>query len=390
MKTQTTPTIDILPYLQDLGFDSYEIFPVLLSISDQGGARQLRAKEYQIGFRGDEHFTITLNKHLKFKSIVCSKKIWAEVQPTINAAIKQNQTRIARAALFSYRQLDRYIEIPNWLQIRPVACQLNDKTALHALPINFPRSTPQPFVIEVAYRSSDLIFLNRHRSIRAVQEAKWLLAAFLDTPIFDLPAPYAWIVNDGSFDLAQCGMATGLDESSNESFSDTKDLPKLLPVSHEQYFKELGINSQGFQVPDIDGLYKSYERLSAESKLQFLRSCASIFASNNPTITDAQRVVGLVSAIEPLIGKPERCKACQALTGTTRLFREFLDNFVQTSEETKSLYEQLYGMRSKLVHGGWNFDVDEPLFSLRNNTFITPLIAWVSAKQGIINWLVSQ
>jgi len=185
-------------------------------------------------------------------------------------------------------------------------------------------------------------------------------------------------------------MGTGLEDTLETDFSDVQDLPELIAVANSQYFLELGITTGEFRVPELNVLHANYMALPRDNRVRFLRSCASLAAASDPALRPSQKVVALVSAIEPLLGKGERCDTCGGTTGITRKFREFLDRYVQPSSEVRYLYEGVYDARSKLVHGGWNFDVDEWVFGLRPTGDMIPLAAWAAAKQGVVNWLLAQ
>jgi hypothetical protein len=185
-------------------------------------------------------------------------------------------------------------------------------------------------------------------------------------------------------------MALGFEDASELDFSDVQTLLQLQPVETSRYFTELGITTQEFRVPDLPALFKTYSRLGHGKKKRFLRSCASLSAACEPGLNESQKVVALVTSIEPLLDVPERCDACGGQTGITRLFRKFLEEYVHPSPAVKDLYEGVYAARSKIVHGGWRIEVDEPFFGLRPQSDLVPLAAWNAAKRGVMNWLLSQ
>jgi hypothetical protein len=223
-----------------------------------------------------------------------------------------------------------------------------------------------------------------------MQEATWLLTAFLDIPVFGISNPYSWVLLGGAYHLVQCGMGLGPEEVSNEAFSDTSGLPPFEIVERQRYFSELGIPMPEFRVPDLAELWKRYTDLGQDKKLRFLRACASLSSAAQPGITESQKVVALVTAIEPLLSPGERCKSCGAQTGITRQFRSFLDEHVAPPSEIRDLYEGVYAARSKIVHGGRRFEVDEPFLGIRVQGDLLPLVAWGAAKRGVISWLCAQ
>lgn len=382
--------LEVLPQLRQLGFDDHEAIAALQSAANAGGSRQTGKRTLELSSGEDVIAKVRFNDRLVLSSIATPVKVWKACQPRIEADAKLEQTRIARSVLFSYRAPSGFARVPSWLQLRPVACPLEDRTAFGALTSSVAGAVPRPFAIEVVYRYSNLPFLEGYRRLRAMQEAKWLLSAFIDVPVFGLSSPYSWAFWQGSYQLVQCGMGTGLDDTSEVEFSDVKALPELIAVANSQYFSELGVATQEFRVPELNVLRAKYMALSRKNRVRFLRSCASLAAASDPALGASQRVVALVSAIEPLLGKAERCGTCGGVTGITRQFRKFLDEYVQPPSAVRDLYEGVYAARSKLVHGGWNFDVDEAILGLRVHGDMIPLVAWGAAKRGVVNWLLAQ
>lgn len=382
--------LNVLPQLRQFGFDDHEAIVALQSATNAGGSRQTGKRTYELSSGEVAIAEVRFNNRLMLSSISMPVHVWKVCQLRIEADVKLEQTRIARSVLFSYRAPTGFARVPSWLQLRPVACPLEDRTAFGALTSSVAVAVPRPFVIEVVYRCSDLPFLEGYRRLRAVQEAKWLLSAFIDVPVFGLNTPYSWALGQGFYQLVQCGVGTGLEDTSEVEFSDVQSLPELIAVANSQYFSELGVATPEFRVPELDVLHAKYMALSRKNRMRFLRSCASLAAASDPTLGASQRVVALVSAIEPLLGKAETCGTCGGMFGITRQFRKFLDEYVQPPLAVRDLYEGVYAARSKLVHGGWNFDVDEAFLGLRPQAGLVPLAAWDAAKRGLVSWLLSQ
>jgi hypothetical protein len=260
----TSEILNVLPQLRQLGFDDHEAIAALQSAMNAGGLRRTWKRTYELSAGEDVIAKVRFNERLALSSIATPVNVWKACRPLIEADTKLEQTRVARSILFSYRAPSGFARVPGWLQLRPVVCPLEDKTAFGSFTSNVAVAVPMPFVIEVVYRYSDLPFLEGHRRLRAVQEAKWLLSVFIDVPVFGLSSPYSWAFWEGSYQLVQCGMGTGLEDTSEIEFS------------------EFGAS---------------------------------------------QRVIALVSAMEPLLGKAERCEVCGGMTGITRQFQNFLDEY---------------------------------------------------------------
>jgi hypothetical protein len=381
--------IPILSKLRALNLDDSEVIPAIQSAENVGYTQK---KKRVFEMRTDDRLIaeVKFNSNHRLSSVAIPSNVWGRLKAKISEDAAVEQPRIARTILLTYRPPKGFARIPKWLQLRPVACDLKDATGLGMLNANFAAGIPYPFAIEVFFRSSNLSFLEAHRRIRAVQEAIWLLSAFLDVAVFSLSIPYSWIFLDGCYQVARCGMSHGLETSADVEFSNVDGLLALASIPTEQYFRELGVTSCEFRVPDLGNLYSRYKALSLDNQLRFLRSCASLAAACNPTVESSQKVVSLVSAIEPLLDPTERCTECRQQRGITKQFRSFLDRYVQPNPAVQALYEGVYHARSRLVHGGWNFDVDEPILGIRPQAHDLPLAAWDTTKRGIINWLISQ
>jgi hypothetical protein len=383
-------TINVLPLLRDYGLDDHEAVVAVQSAANEGGSRRTGKGVFELGFGDNRVAEVRFNSALALSSIVMSSKRWSAVRPIIESDAQSHATRVARTALLSYREVKGFARVPNWLQIRPVICELKDSTSFGALTTRAAASVPLPFAVEVMFRHSELPLLEGHRRIWAIQEARWLLAAFVDIPVFGLNSPYCWALLEGAYHLVQCGTGLGLEEVSDQVFSDIGGLPALEIVERRRYFSELGIPTSDFRIPDLAPLWKKYTELGRDKKRRFLRACASLSSAAQPGITDSQKVVALVTAIEPLLSPAERCESCGAQTGITRQFRKFLDEHVAPPPEIRDLYEGVYAARSKIVHGDRRFEVDEPFLGIQVQGDFLPLAAWGAAKGGVVNWLCAQ
>lgn len=383
-------TMNVLPLLRGYGLDDHEAVVAVQSAANEGGSRRTGKRVFELGFGDNRVAEVRFNRDLALSAIVMSSKRWSAVRPIIERDTQLHAMRVARTGLLSYREVKGFVRVPNWLQIRPVICELRESTSFGALTTHVAAGVPLPFAVEVMFRHSDLSLLEGHRRIWAVHEAIWLPAAFVDIPVFGFNSPYSWAFLGGTYHLVQCGMGLGLEEVSDQAFSDISGLPALEIVERQRYFSELGIPTSDFRIPDLVPPWKKYTELGRDKKLRFLRACASLSSAAQPGITDSQKVVALVTAIEPLLSPAERCESCGAQTGITRQFRKFLDEYVTPSPEIRDLYEGVYIARSKIVHGGRRFEVDEPFLGIQVQGDLLPVAAWGTAKRGVINWLCAQ
>jgi hypothetical protein len=181
---------------------------------------------------------------------------------------------------------------------------------------------------------------------------------------------------------------SGLEDAPTDQFSDVAGIPELVPIDNVAYFLQLGLGQPDFRVPDLFALRTKYESLGVGDRKRFLRACASLTDASNPDLGRSQRVVALVSALEPLLEEPPQCETCKNHVGIAAEFRRFLDVYVQPCADVREVYESVYAARSKLVHGGWHYDVDEPVFGVPGSADVTLTAAWAAAKRGIVKWLL--
>lgn len=382
--------VDVLPELRSFQLDNHESVEAVRSALSAMGSQPSGKRTYDLLSGPDLVARAIFNGRGRLRWLFVPSDLWPDARARIVADSQSQTNRVARTALLSYRELKGAFTVPGWLQIRPVGIPLNDRTAHGALSLSVPSGAFLPFAVEVRYRWSSLPFLEAHRRIAAVQHAQWLLSAFIDIPVFSITTSYSWAFIDYSYALVTCGVPHGLDDASDQTYTDVSHLPQLAPVPAAEYFAPLGISTSDFRVPDLIALHTRFRELPPPSALRFLRCCASIFAASSPAIGPPQKLVALVSAIEPLLEEGKRCSLCDSHTGIAESFRVFLDDYVKPSPEVRHIYEAVYALRSKIVHGGWNPDVDEPFFSLHSTDRSGGLAAWAAAKQGAVNWLMAQ
>jgi len=381
---------DVLPQLHSLGLDNHEATEALRSALSASGSRPSGKRIYDL-LKGEQIVAQALfTKKGILKRLCVDQSLWQQVEAAIVKDAQRDILRVARPVLLAYRQLTGSYTVPGWLQIRPVGVPLVDRTSHRALSSSFASAVPFPFAVEVTYRWSRLPFLEAHRRLTAIQHASWLLSTFIDIPVFSLSIPYSWAFLDSSYALVQCGVSHGLENAPEDAYSEPSGTPQLHPVPSPEYYAALGIGSSDFRVPDLAYLYARFTALSTEKRLRFLRCCASIFAASSPATGQPQKLVALVSAIEPLLEETQTCKVCHSHVGISAAFRSFLDEYVHPTPEVSHLYEAVYASRSSIVHGGWNPDVDEPFLSLSQSSYLEGLAAWAAAKQGAVNWLLAQ
>ena len=185
-----------------------------------------------------------------------------------------------------------------------------------------------------------------------------------------------------------------------EEFSSALDPLSELP--HDDYYtSQPALYGNEFAIPD--SLNRTLDRifqLPDESQRRFLRAAHWYFAANAVWRESASAAfISTIAALESLITRPmpgPKCPDCgrDSSPGPTRLFREFLDTYVSSSERMRKVANVLYTVRSNLAHGEDILLSDTEPFgrfdtvSLRE--FETAQDLYQVSRVAIINWLYEQ
>jgi hypothetical protein len=384
--------VDILAPLRNLGLDDHEAVVAVQAAAGWDGVRPSASAQRTFELvKGTEvcgHYA--LNSRLSLKSFELRNDLWSEVFRVISEDVSINTRKVLATTVFAIRPLTGYTRVDSWIQIRPTTDPISIRTRYPQLPPHVPGlGYPLPFMLEVSCRHSSLPLLASYWQVRDIREALWLMTAFLADPIFLDRRTCAYVGLDDGVTLVNTLNPNG-PTAHGDSFSDTSDLEELLPAPHEEYYAALGINENSIRVPDLRMLYSRYKGLSREDQLRFVRACAFLSEAAEPDQRPGRRLLACVGAIEALLEKAEQCNRCCSHVGITANFKEFIADFVRPSDDIADLYNSLYTKRSKLAHGSWHYEVDEPFLGLHHNAFCTELAAWDGAKRGIINWLLSR
>jgi hypothetical protein len=107
--------------------------------------------------------------------------------------------------------------------------------------------------------------------------------------------------------------------------------------------------------------------------------------------------MALVSAIEALIPDDQlaKCANCGTVTGTTKLFSEFLERFAPARQTKPVDRKYFYSLRSKFSHGGALLADDLHPFQLglgprKVKEWKDVYSMWQMVQVALVNWLTSQ
>ena len=381
-------TINVLQDILSMGYQPDEIVPALRSLMSGLQEKSRKANHIEYGGSQGEYLEIVVKddhvtEETNIVKVNMDSSLWTLLQSQLQQAENNSISKVTRTILYSNKELDGYVNVDNWIQLRPT---------LHNLEVNEPYNYaygnavdyPVPTVVETFYKSTELGFLIGHRRSKAVKEACWFISAFVTFPLYSLNENLVWIQKEAtdntSYMLARHGMNTGFENADENSFSDVSALQPLQFEQTQSYFHLIHM-SRLFSVPNLKQLYDKFLSLDDRSKRQFTRACAYMFTASNPNFEYSLKIAAYVNAIESLL---------TGINGKKQKFKTFVDTYVPYSPKTQHYYHLLYHWRSKIAHGSWHLQVDEPMFGWTYDSHLMSNVASSAAKQGIINWLLAQ
>jgi hypothetical protein len=187
-------------------------------------------------------------------------------------------------------------------------------------------------------------------------------------------------------------------ESSDFTLID--ELRALPGVSDDVYRTRRGIGSNDvFEIPDVLApLLDAYHGVAPKTRDRFQHACYWYERSGAAwNVSVSLGHIAAVNAIEAIMppGTEDRCPECglNRAPGFTRRFHDFIERYAPRVPEDDR--EEIYKLRSKLVHHGHMFDVDRPgpwgaLIPRERKQLNTYQAARVVARDAIINWLLDQ
>lgn len=385
-----------LPELIEMGFDEQTAIAALSSALEIG-SHSVSKKEF---FYGDTSrgFKVITNSNFRISRIEISQPLWLEVKKAL-VADRESTTRlkIVHTILFSVLPLNGYYRAGNWIQLSPVRAKLYESNPFEAMGLEIDltdklnRQIPRPFILEVKYKPSSLMWVEAIERHRALDSARRLLAAWIALPIVNGVEAYNWVMIDGvGPQIAMGNMSSGIDDYLQDAteFSDVAGFDQISHVPVATYVDEIVPGQEGIRLTDMATLKQAFDKLKTADQLRYLRCCSAIHEAEYYSRHTSQAIVSYVSAVEALLEATEKCNACGNHTGITAAFKHFVRHYVKPSEQNLASLEALYAFRSRLAHGAYALPIDEPFMGLQISGNAIPVIAHWIAKKGAINWLV--
>lgn len=273
--------------------------------------------------------------------------------------IQTSGTSVGQTVLFAHQPVNGYFKYRDKFQIVPV-----------------PPEAPQPpiavgdhpLLLQFKFPHSDNVHIEIIRRTRIAREIE-LLCVALTNGIWkgsNHVAQHHWVnaqPQDQNIHRSEYCQETYFYEGINyipNTFTGTKAIsPIALTPSNDYYSINGFVIGQNLDLPDnFENQLDCFFSAPAEARERFLRSSfwfqhAQLVAS----ISKSASFTALMSAIEVLM--PEaiptgHCDACNRPTspGSTRRFKEFIEQFAPDIQTSSADKRKLYALRSALSHGG--------------------------------------
>jgi hypothetical protein len=183
-------------------------------------------------------------------------------------------------------------------------------------------------------------------------------------------------------------------QAERQEFTASESEPiKCIP--HDEYYgRPMGLKAdETLELPDsLPRMLESIGRLERNDQTRFMRAARWIYAATE--LWDfhiSSWYIALIAALECIAGTnappPQPCPNCDKDMGPgpTRLFKDFLDEYIDESELGKRSKNRLYRIRGKITHGDYLFDVDENTLG----GYASPNLAEEHTVRTELSWTVT-
>jgi len=234
-----------------------------------------------------------------------------------------------------------------------------------------------PFLLQFSYTSCPNLGIDYARRLERSSVYFRLLNLFSNRRVF-LPSQsvrFSWIIEEKNTNSwvskwRQEGYTYKGFSEKIDNYTSIENFPSIKRVPfHEYYSSPLVVTSKSLKFPD--NLEKSFDlafRLNEQDWKRFFMACSWYYQAMNIWLeSNSSSFIALVTAIECLTDKPNRCRKCNQTTTeglekceqcgqpryrVTKKFKDCLEKYVPFLEERFPKERKLlYEVRSKLSHG---------------------------------------
>ncbi|MGB7816657.1 MAG: hypothetical protein WBL28_09945 [Methylotenera sp.] len=400
----------LLDRLRKCVTDERELEPVLLYASG-GGTRQ--------GLAGSIEYLTSTPENETFVRVKFNRERISHIYPgpSLSSAEAQDAlverarvetahihgTFVASRVLFSERQLRGVYAWGNEVRISPCPSSAPIGKGLdwfdHGPSSRFGVSTlgpPFPFLLEVRIQRTPNPFLESDRTLRQLDVYQYLFTLLLTGRIrfAHWSSDRLWAIlkrdNLPENHLVHTGFSTNEDGRQDDFVVREHDSAPLF--EGDDYYDHLWPQDAQLFVPNSLGTdIELFHSLSHEATNAFVRACYWYALGIQFHSETSLATVAFSTAIECLLPRlrSHSCKECGKPLGSgpTQLFKGHVKRFGTVIAALQKRRNELYDVRSALVHGSHASRVDMDFMSANRHSEDHHLLLEIVCQRSLINWL---
>jgi hypothetical protein len=249
---------------------------------------------------------------------------------------------------------------------------------------------PFPFTLQVTIAQSPNHIIQANRTFQELDKFQYLLTLLISGNIrtFENLHNRVWVqvYQNNVFEnhLLYQGFNLGEEPEANE-------LDRIAPLfkGDADYYNHIWARDEEIYIPpSLAADLELFNSLGDEEKQKFNRATYWYDLGLRNRKESSLSTVAFASAIECLLPekKRERCADCNSEIGPgpTKLFKDHLSRYGIVPESLHIQRNELYTVRSKLVHGRFAKTIDEGYFS---NTNDHSMLLELVTRRSLLNWL---
>jgi hypothetical protein len=284
-------------------------------------------------------------------------------------------TEVGESYFFTNRPIEGTFRLDDTLQIIPIpdnAPQIEPKTLL----------AEHPVILQFTYDKSSHTHINFYRRDKRSRELLMLLAVLIRGGVsWNSNSTKHWVwdipdegMEDYSFKYCQQGYSSRHEwsERDKSGFFIDENWPAIPKKPHAPYYGDIGfLIGEPFQLPEtLEISLIRYHQLADEEAALFMRSahwlvkCSEVYQQSH-----SLAYVSLVYALEGLLPAPTATGKCNGC-GKISYDKSIQDSFGKLLNEygadlPKDVVSEIYGLRSKIAHGGGLMPRDREVIGFR-------------------------
>lgn len=395
--------LKLLHRLRQLTTDDQEIYALLHEGFDgsqsigHSGAHELvfRAREHPnepyltLRFKGNQITGLNAGNHL---TKAAQDKL---VETARQALFEDAGSYVVSRYIFAERPLKGLLQVNTKLRLRPAPPEAIIGSGLddwHSSKEQFGRKRdrhlgpPYPILMEIRVKKSSALILQSLWKIRELdrfQNALTLLLA-ADIKYAHFPSGPLWTSLFRNQRIENHLLHTGFSDPSggeHDDFPDSQE-PSVQTYDGTDYYGRLWVRDKELLIPKtLDYHLALISSLKGEKAQRFHRACMWFAQGVQFRSVETIGIPSFSASIECLLPRSEEI---------SKNFYALIERYGGLTANTKPLADQLYGIRSDLVHGSFAHSSDTGIYSFKNDDAWQTMLMWMIAKRCLIGWLEDQ